>query len=212
MAARAAYVGDRYSGEDYALFAELQAHGCHFVVRLCEHAVLHVEEELAVDAADRAGADVRARGRGGQVRVVWVETPTAGTLRLATNLNLETLSAELVARVYPPPLADRVLLSLLSKACGAAGIGWPKARPGSAPSSIWRSSPQCCSSRLSDAGPMRACSSGSSFTRGGWPRWMNCWPACAARPTAWTRASPRGAKIPERGPKASAASPGRRLY
>ena len=50
----AAYVGDRYSGEDYALFAELQAHGSHFVVRLCEHAVLHVEEELAVDAADRA--------------------------------------------------------------------------------------------------------------------------------------------------------------
>ena len=29
-----------------------------------------------------------------------VETPTAGTLRLATNLDLETLSAELVARVY----------------------------------------------------------------------------------------------------------------
>ena len=107
----AAYVGDRYYGEDYALFAELQAHGCHFVVRLCEQAVVNVEEELAVSAEDHAagvrrqawgrlGADARARGRGGRVRVVWVETPTAGTLRLATNLDLETLSAELVARVY----------------------------------------------------------------------------------------------------------------
>lgn len=107
----AAYVGDRYYGEDYRLFEELTAHGCHFVVRLCEQAAVNVEEELAVDAEDRAagvrrqawvrlGADVRVRRHCGRVRVVWVETPTAGTLRLATNLNPETLSAELVARVY----------------------------------------------------------------------------------------------------------------
>ena len=107
----AAYVGDRYYGEDYRLFAELIAHECHFVVRLCEQATVNVEEELEVSAEDRAagvcrqawvhlGADARARQGGARVRVVWVETPTAGTLRLVTNLEPQTLSAELVARVY----------------------------------------------------------------------------------------------------------------
>lgn len=107
----AAYVGDRYYGEDYALFEELSAHGCRFVVRLCEQAAVEIEEELLVDAADHAagvrrqawvrlGADPRVRQRCGRVRVVWVETPTAGTLRLVTNLDPQTLSAELVARVY----------------------------------------------------------------------------------------------------------------
>lgn len=107
----AAYVGDRYYGEDYALFHELQAHGCHFVLRLCDAAAVAVEEELALDDADRSagvcraawvrlGADARTRARCGRVRVVWVETPTAGTLRLVTDLPTETLSAELVARVY----------------------------------------------------------------------------------------------------------------
>lgn len=107
----AAYVGDRYYGEDYGLFEELTAHGCHFVLRLCEQAAVDVEQELLVDAADRAagvrrhgwvrlGADPRVRQRCGRVRVVWVETPTAGTLRLVTNLAPEALSAELVARVY----------------------------------------------------------------------------------------------------------------
>ena len=107
----AAYVGDRYYGEDYRLFQELTAHGCHFVVRLCEQAAVEVEEELAVSAEDRAagvcrqawvrlGLDARVRQRCGRMRVVWVETPTAGTLRLVTNLDPQTLSAELVARVY----------------------------------------------------------------------------------------------------------------
>jgi hypothetical protein len=107
----AAYVGDRYYGEDYRLFEELTAHGCHFVVRLCEQAAVNVEQELAVSAEDHAagvrrqawvrlGADARVRRHCGRVRVVWVETPTAGTLRLATNLEPGTLSAELVARVY----------------------------------------------------------------------------------------------------------------
>jgi DDE family transposase len=107
----AAYVGDRYYGEDYRLFEELSAHGCHFVVRLCEQAAVNVEQELPVSAFDHAagvrrqawvrlGADPRVRQHCGRVRVVWVETATAGTLRLATNLDPGTLSAELVARVY----------------------------------------------------------------------------------------------------------------
>lgn len=105
----AAYVGDRYYGEDYRLFEELTAAGCHFVIRLCDQAVVTVEEELPVSAEDQAAGVRRqawvrlgsdARWRSPRVRVVWVETPTAGTLRLVTNLDPPTLSAELVARVY----------------------------------------------------------------------------------------------------------------
>lgn len=105
----AAYVGDRYYGEDYRLLDELRACGGHFVIRLCDQALVEVEEELAVSAEDQAAGVRRqawvhlgrdTRWRGGRVRVVWVETATAGTLRLVTNLEPQTLSAELVARVY----------------------------------------------------------------------------------------------------------------
>jgi hypothetical protein len=107
----AAYVGDRYFSQDYGLLAELSAQGCHFIVRLNEQAAVEIEEELALEEEDRRvgvsrqawvrlGADSRARQRSGRLRVVWVETPTAGTLRLVTNLEAATLSAELVARVY----------------------------------------------------------------------------------------------------------------
>jgi hypothetical protein len=107
----AAYVGDRYYSEDYRLLSELSDHGCHFIVRLNEQATVEIEEELPLEEADRRvgvshqawvrlGADPRTRQRCGRLRVVWVETPTVGTLRLVTNLDPATLSAELVARVY----------------------------------------------------------------------------------------------------------------
>jgi hypothetical protein len=107
----AAYVGDRYYGADYGIFGELTAKGCHFVLRMCANAGVQVQEELPVDEQDRQagvirqawvrlGVDERGRKRCGRVRMVWVETPTAGTLQLLTNLTPEVLSAELVARVY----------------------------------------------------------------------------------------------------------------
>jgi hypothetical protein len=107
----AAYVGDRYYGEDYALFEELRREGCSFVLRLCEQAAWQLEEELPVEPADRAagvcrqawvrlGVDARVQQRCGPVRVVWVTTATAGTLLLVTNLEVGVLSAELVARIY----------------------------------------------------------------------------------------------------------------
>jgi hypothetical protein len=107
----AAYVGDRYYGADYGIFGELTAQGCHFVLRMCANAGVQVQEELPVDEQDRQagvirqawvrlGVDERGRKRCGRVRMVWVETPTAGTLQLLTNLTPEVLSAELVARVY----------------------------------------------------------------------------------------------------------------
>jgi len=55
----------------------------------------------------RLGADARVRRHCGRVRVVWVETPTAGTLRLATNLDPETFERGNWSRgFYPAPLAD----------------------------------------------------------------------------------------------------------
>ena len=48
------YVGDRYDGEDYALFGELAAAGCSFVLRLRQEAVFEVREEFALRPADRA--------------------------------------------------------------------------------------------------------------------------------------------------------------
>lgn len=101
----AAYVGDRYYGEDYHLLDELTAQDCHYVLRLRDHAVIHVEQELALSAADRAGGVVRdawvqlggrARRR---VRVVWVQTARE-TLLLVTNQTPQQLSAELVALLY----------------------------------------------------------------------------------------------------------------
>jgi hypothetical protein len=107
----AAYVGDRYYGADYGIFGELAERGCHFVLRMCANAGVQIAEELPVDEQDRKagvtrqawvrlGVDERGRKRCGRVRMVWVETPTAGTLQLVTDLAPEVLSAELVARVY----------------------------------------------------------------------------------------------------------------
>ena len=47
-------VGDRYYGEDYKLFAELEKKGCRFVLRLRDEAVLQVEEALSLTDEDRA--------------------------------------------------------------------------------------------------------------------------------------------------------------
>ena len=41
-----AYVGDRYYGEDYKLFAELDAIDCAFVLRLREQAVMEIDQEI----------------------------------------------------------------------------------------------------------------------------------------------------------------------
>lgn len=105
----AAYVGDRYYAEDYQCLEQLKTHGCAYIVRLREEAVLTVAEELPVSAADRAAGVVRqACGQLGRracdriagVRVVWVQSATAGLLRLATNLGVAEAPAELVALLY----------------------------------------------------------------------------------------------------------------
>lgn len=107
--AGAAYVGDRYFAEDYALFGQLNERGCRYVVRLCDKAVVNVEEELAVSAAERTdGVTRQAWARLGcrpsrqsvRVRVVWITLAAGGELRLVTNVAPEDLGADEVGLLY----------------------------------------------------------------------------------------------------------------
>jgi hypothetical protein len=103
-----AYVGDRYFGEDYQMFGELDQAGVVFVVRLRDEAVLQEEEELPLTEPDRKARVIRqawvklgckARYHSIRLRVVWVQTPKE-VLRLVTNLSPAELSAGEVALFY----------------------------------------------------------------------------------------------------------------
>jgi len=105
----AAYVGDRYYAEDYQCLNQLDAQGCAYIVRLCDQAVVTVLEELPLTKADRAAGVVRqarvqlgrrACDRIQRVRVVWVQSATAGELRLATNLPVADAPAQLISVMY----------------------------------------------------------------------------------------------------------------
>lgn len=102
------YVGDRYYGEDYQMFGELEQAGVAFVVRLRDEAVMQVEQELSLSQIDQQARVIRhawvhlgcnARYRSIRLRVVWVQTPKE-VLRLVTNLAVEDLSAAEVALLY----------------------------------------------------------------------------------------------------------------
>ena len=101
-----ASVGDRYFGQNYRLLAELSEAQCVYVLRLREAAVITVEEELPVSAADQEAGVVRqAWARlgarpSGRVRVVWVRAADGTELVLVTNLGPEDLPADLVSRLY----------------------------------------------------------------------------------------------------------------
>lgn len=100
------YVGDRYYGEDYGLFAELQEAGCSFVLRLRQEAVFEVQEEFALTAEDRAASvtfDGLVRlGRKKQsapIRLVRVQTAESELL-LVTDQPRAELCAALVGEIY----------------------------------------------------------------------------------------------------------------
>jgi hypothetical protein len=105
----AAYVGDRYYAEDYQCLRDLDAQGCAYIVRLRDEAVVTVLEELPLTDADRAAGVIRqARVQLGRrpcdrvegLRVVWVQSATAGELRLVTNLPMAHAAAELISVMY----------------------------------------------------------------------------------------------------------------
>jgi hypothetical protein len=105
----ATYVGDRYFTGDYQLFADLEKKGCRFVLRLCDAAVVTAEEERNLTSADRTAkisSDAWAvlgrkeSARTARLRVVTLESATAGTLRLVTNLAPGAWSAAEVGAMY----------------------------------------------------------------------------------------------------------------
>jgi hypothetical protein len=104
----AAYIADRYFGENYKVFDRLDKKGCAFVIRLLDKAIIKIEEELPLSQEDRAAGIVRQAWAhlGGQscyrsmrLRVVWIENQ-GQRLTLVTNLGPEALSAELVGELY----------------------------------------------------------------------------------------------------------------
>jgi Transposase DDE domain len=102
------YVGDRYYGEDYALFNQLEQAGCYYLLRLRQEARFEVVEEWPLSAADQA-ASVTFDGlvRLGAprlpeeepVRLVRVQSEKSELL-LVSNKACEELSAELLALIY----------------------------------------------------------------------------------------------------------------
>jgi hypothetical protein len=101
-------VGDRYYGEDYQLFGDLEQAQAFFVIRIKEDAVVNVEEELALSAEDRRAGVVRhawvrlgARAKTRSIRLRLVEIRTGDQhLLLVTNLTVAKASAELVGLIY----------------------------------------------------------------------------------------------------------------
>ncbi len=104
----AAYVGDRYFGENHRLLGELEQAGCRYVLRLREESLIEVLEELELSAADKAQRVQRQawvrlgcpQRRSVKVRVVWIALAQGGTLRLVTNVPPAELSAAEVGLLY----------------------------------------------------------------------------------------------------------------
>lgn len=104
-----AYIADRYFGEDYKVFRQLERQGCVYVLRLRNEAVITVEEELPLTPEDvAAGVQRQAWVRLGccrrvlsvRLRLVWVRTREGNVVLLATNLTVASMSAALVWMLY----------------------------------------------------------------------------------------------------------------
>lgn len=102
------YVGDRYYGEDYALFSELERAGCSYLLRLRQEACFEVMAEWPLSAAEKAASvtfdglvrlGVGRRRQETPIRLVRVQSE-GGELLLVSNKAREDLSAELLALIY----------------------------------------------------------------------------------------------------------------
>lgn len=105
----ATYVGDRYFAEDYRMFGRLQEHGCQFVLRLREEAVVQVEAENPVGAEEQKAGILsdqwvrlgsRKRYHTARLRVVSVRKPSGTVMRLVTNLSPAQMSGREVQTLY----------------------------------------------------------------------------------------------------------------
>jgi len=101
-------VGDRYYGEDYQLFGEIDRAQAFFVIRIKEDAVINGEQELLLSPEDQASGVVRhawvrlgARAKNRSMRLRLVEIRAGDQhLLLVSNLTLDQASAELVGLIY----------------------------------------------------------------------------------------------------------------
>lgn len=99
-------VGDRYYGEDYQLFQDIDQAKAFFVFRIKDNAVIHPEHELPLSQADREAGVVRhAVVRLGfhhpslPVRLVEIQSQDQHLL-LVSNLTQEQASAELIGLIF----------------------------------------------------------------------------------------------------------------
>lgn len=108
LAAGEFYIGDRYYGEDYALFEQLQQRGCGFLIRLRNEAVIHVIERHTINA-EAAAQGVRldaqvelgCQKRRGPWRVVAFQKPgMKQEIIVVTSEPAGTLSALEIVELY----------------------------------------------------------------------------------------------------------------
>lgn len=101
-------VGDRGYGKHYQLFQKIDAAKAFFVFRISDQAVINLEQELPLSAADQAAGVVRqawvhlgATEKLRTIRLRLVEVRHEGQhLLLITNHTAATVPAELVALIY----------------------------------------------------------------------------------------------------------------
>lgn len=105
----ATYVGDRYFAEDYKMLARLEEKGCRFLLRLRDEAVVSVEQENPLRAAESAAGIIsdtwarlgsRERYRTSPVRVVTLRKPSGTLMRLVTNIPPAEMSARDLQVLY----------------------------------------------------------------------------------------------------------------
>lgn len=106
--AGAAYVGDRNFGTHLLLLAQLEQRGCRYVVRLRDEVLTHEEQDLPLSTEDRAAGVQRQawvrlgyrKSRSVRVRLIWITMADGNTLRLATNVPADQLTAAEVGLLY----------------------------------------------------------------------------------------------------------------
>lgn len=91
------YVGDRYYGEDYGLFGELERAGCSYLLRLRQEARFEVVEKWPLSEADRAAnvtfdglVRLGARARNAPLRLLRVQTKESELLLVSNKVGEET--------------------------------------------------------------------------------------------------------------------------
>jgi hypothetical protein len=99
-------VGDRYYGQDYTLFRNIDPKGAFFVFRIKEDAVVNVVEELPLQAQEQKAGVVRhawvklgRNVRSMPVRLIELRVENKHLL-LVTNLSVEKADAALIGLVY----------------------------------------------------------------------------------------------------------------